>query len=73
PAPQVVFDGFGDNSLDFILRAWVSDNDQYVPIRSRVALATNRELKARGIEIPFPQRDIHLRSVAPDVRLQGNS
>ncbi|MGB5307133.1 MAG: mechanosensitive ion channel protein MscS, partial [Gammaproteobacteria bacterium] len=73
PAPQVVFDGFGDNSLDFLLRAWVSDNDQFVTIRSQIALAVNRELSARGIEIPFPQRDLHLRSISPDVRLQGNT
>jgi small-conductance mechanosensitive channel len=73
PAPQVVFDGFGDNSLNFLLRAWVSDNDQFVTIRSQIALATNRELNARGIEIPFPQRDLHLRSISPDVRLQGNT
>jgi small-conductance mechanosensitive channel len=73
PAPQVVFDGFGDNSLDFILRAWVSDNDQYVTTRSQIALAVNRALKERGIEIPYPQRDIHLRSVAPDVSFQGST
>ncbi len=65
PAPQVLFMGFGDSSLDFVLRAWVADNDEFVKIRSRVALAVNRLLEEAGIEIPFPQRDLHLRSVAP--------
>ena len=69
PAPQVLFDGFGDNSLDFLLRAWVADNDEVVSIRSKIALAVNRALNQRGIEIPFPQRDIHLRSVSPEVSL----
>ncbi len=65
PEPQVLFTGFGESSLDFSLRAWVADNDDFVKIRSRVALAVNRLLEERGIEIPFPQRDLHLRSAAP--------
>ena len=73
PAPQVVFNGFGDNSLDFLLRAWVADNDEYVSTRSRIALDLNRALNERGIEIPFPQRDIHLRSISPDVNFSGNT
>ena len=73
PAPQVVFNGFGDNSLDFLLRAWVADNDEFVSIRSKIALAMNRALNERGIEIPFPQRDIHLRSISPEVNLPGKT
>ena len=69
PTPQILFNGFGDNSLDFILRAWVEDNDEYVSIRSKIALAMNRVLNQYGIEIPFPQRDLHLRSISPDVRI----
>ena len=71
PAAQVIFNGFGDNSLDFELRAWVADNDDFVAIRSAVALAMNRALNEYGIEVPFPQRDLHLRSISPDVRLPG--
>ncbi|MGB5441875.1 MAG: mechanosensitive ion channel domain-containing protein [Gammaproteobacteria bacterium] len=71
PAAQVIFNGFGDNSLDFELRAWVADNDDFVAIRSAVALAMNRALSEYGIEVPFPQRDLHLRSISPDVRLPG--
>ncbi len=65
PEPQVLFTGFGDSSPDFVVRAWVADNDDFVKIRGRVALAVNRLLESGGIEIPFPQRDLHLRSVAP--------
>jgi len=68
PAPQVLFVGFGESSLDFLLRAWVEDNDAWVTIRSELALAVNRGLAQRGVEIPFPQRDLHLRSIAPELR-----
>lgn len=71
PAPQVIFNGFGDNSLDFTLRAWVEDNDAFVTIRSKLALAMNDALNTYGIEIPFPQRDFHLRSVPADLNLHG--
>ena len=71
PAPQVVFNGFGDNSLDFLLRAWVADNDESVTIRSKIALAVNRTLNERGIEIPFPQRDLHLRSISLPIKQEG--
>jgi potassium efflux system protein len=68
PAPQVLFQGFGESSLDFLLRAWVEDNDQWVTIQSDLALAVNRGLRERDIEVPFPQRDLHLRSIAPELR-----
>ncbi len=71
PEPQVLFAGFGDSSLDFLLRAWVADNDMFVRIRSQISIAVNRELTRHGIEIPFPQRDLHVRSVASDIPLPG--
>jgi len=63
PAPMILFTGFGDSSLDFVVRAWVADNDIYVSTQSDLALKVNRILTENGIEIPFPQRDLHLRSV----------
>ena len=65
PAPMILFTGFGDSSLDFVVRAWVADNDIYVSTQSDLALKVNRILAENGIEIPFPQRDLHLRSVPP--------
>jgi small-conductance mechanosensitive channel len=73
PAPQVLFRGFGESSLDFVLRAWVEDNDQWAAIQSDLALAVNRGMKERDIEIPFPQRDLHLRSIAPELRQPSSS
>jgi small-conductance mechanosensitive channel len=62
PEPQVLFDGFGDSSLDFLLRVWCPF-DVGLSTRSELAVATNAALREAGIEIPFPQRDLHLRSV----------
>lgn len=63
PEPVVLFLGFGDSSLDFSLRAWTEQFDNFVRIRSDLTLAVHDGLYANHIEIPFPQRDLHLRSV----------
>jgi potassium-dependent mechanosensitive channel len=65
PEPSVLFLGFGDSSLDFSLRAWTDQFDSFVRIRSDLTLAVHDGLYANDIEIPFPQRDLHLRSVDP--------
>lgn len=67
PAPAALFMGFGESSLDFSVRAWTDDFDQWLAIRSEMAIEIHRALSEAGIEIPFPQRDLHLRSLAPDL------
>lgn len=61
----VLFSGFGDNSLDFILRVWVFIYDRYRPyaIKSDYYFKLFKAFKEAGIEIPFPQRDLHLKSI----------
>jgi len=66
PAPDALFIGFGDSSLDFMLRAWTGRYGEWIPIRSDLNVAVNRALADAGIEIPFPQRDLHIRSVADE-------
>jgi potassium-dependent mechanosensitive channel len=66
PPPEALFVGFGDSSLDFELRVWVSNIRRRLQVRSAVLTDVERRLTAAGIEIPFPQRDLHLRSVDPD-------
>ncbi|MFL5507133.1 MAG: mechanosensitive ion channel domain-containing protein [Gemmatimonadales bacterium] len=66
PKPFTLFLGFGDNSLDFSVRAW-TDSPDWPVVRSDIAVAISAVLRDAGIEIPFPQRDLHLRSV--DVEL----
>jgi len=65
PAPTVLFKRFGDSALEFELRCWTGDFDQWVLVSSEVTTAIHAALKGAGIEIPFPQRDLHLRTVAP--------
>jgi small-conductance mechanosensitive channel len=65
PAPRAFFLGFGDSSLDFRLLAW-ADLDNRLEMESEIKVAINRELIEAGIEIPFPQRDLHIRSADPE-------
>ena len=64
PEPAALFRGFGDSSLDFQLRAWTRGD--FVQVSSDLLVAVNCALADAGIEIPFPQRDLHLRSVDAD-------
>jgi small-conductance mechanosensitive channel len=63
PEPAVVFNGFGQSSLDFSIRAWTNEFGNWVNIRSEMSMRLYDELAAAGIEIPFPQRDVHVRSI----------
>jgi potassium-dependent mechanosensitive channel len=63
PPPEALFVGFGDSSLDLELRVWVSNIRQRLQVRSVILTEVERRLAEAGIEIPFPQRDLHLRSV----------
>jgi small-conductance mechanosensitive channel len=67
PNPQVVFLGFGESSLDFDLRVWIADFDNSIIVRSQLNQEVDRRFRENGIEIPFPQRDLHLRSTAGTV------
>ncbi len=63
PKPQVLFSKFGDSSLDFELRIFLSDIDFRFIVTSEILQEIDREFRLNGIEIPFPQQDLHLRSV----------
>ena len=63
PAPSVRFLGFGDSALNFELAIWTIEMAQRpTRFRSDFYFAIERKLRENGIEIPFPQRDLHLRS-----------
>jgi small-conductance mechanosensitive channel len=63
PEPAVVFLGFGESSLDFRLLFWTATFDDFFRVRSEMGVEVHYALKAAGITIPFPQRDLHLRSM----------
>lgn len=69
PAPDALLVEFGDSSLNFQLRVWTFEyiNKPYI-LRSELNYEILKELRAQGIEIPFPQRDIHIRSGLPPVQ-----
>jgi small-conductance mechanosensitive channel len=63
PQPMVLFLNFGDSSLDFQLRVWIADFNERRIIQSALIQEIDRRFRSEGVEIPFPQRDLHLRSV----------
>jgi len=62
PPPNVFFLGFGDSSLDFDLLAWISEPRKQFQIKSDLYFLIYKLFQERGVEIPFPQRDLHVRS-----------
>jgi small-conductance mechanosensitive channel len=69
PQPELFFVGFGDSSLNFELAVWSSEST-LSPRRfhSDLFFAIEKKLRESGIEIPFPQQDLHVRSVVGDAR-----
>ena len=63
PEPACLLKGFGDSSVDLELRFWINDPENGVEnIRSEVLLNVWDIFKENNIVIPFPQRDVHLKS-----------
>lgn len=73
PEPSVLFDSYGDSALNFNLSVWTG---QYTStpslLKSRLYYAIFDRFRAEGIEIPFPQRDIHIIDT-PDSRIGDKS
>ncbi len=65
PEPDVLFRDFGDSSWNMQLRVWIADPTQFYTIKSAINIAIARKFRERNIEIPFPQRDLHVRSPLP--------
>lgn len=65
PAPQVLLLSFGDSAWDMQLRYWMPSPENYYRVRSDINCAIVRKFRANNIEIPFPQRDFHVRSPLP--------
>jgi small-conductance mechanosensitive channel len=57
------FMGFGESSLNFELRFWSAWQDTWFQLQSDVTVAVAKALREAGIEIPFPQRDLHFRRI----------
>ncbi|MGY6268809.1 mechanosensitive ion channel domain-containing protein [Achromobacter denitrificans] len=66
PAPLTLFMGFGHSTLDFSLRAWTPEFDQWMVVRSALLSRMSEALAQAGIEIPYPQSDLRLRSISAE-------
>jgi small-conductance mechanosensitive channel len=68
PQPNVLFVNFGESSMDFEIRLWINDPQEGVEnVRSAMRFEIWKIFKEHGIEIPFPQRELHIKSApAPE-------
>jgi len=63
PEPSVLFQNFGESSLDFDVRGYISNVERRIIVQSDLRTAINRALAEAGIEIPFPQRDVRIKNL----------
>jgi len=65
PKPEVLFMEFGDSSWNLKLRVWIINPKRHYYVRSDLNCAIVHKFRENNIEIPFPQRDLHVRSPLP--------
>ena len=67
PESRTLFIGFGDNALDFQLRAWTNSYRRWQVVKSELTLGVHTALRDAGIAIPGPQRSLHVESISEQV------
>ena len=65
PEPIVLLSGFGDSSWNMLLVVWLGSPSRFYLARSEINCAIVSKFREYGVEIPFPQRDLHVRSPLP--------
>jgi small-conductance mechanosensitive channel len=60
PPPKCLFTGYGESSINFELRAWTDQFDNWGAIRSELASAVYDAVYAAGMSFPFPQREVRV-------------
>lgn len=65
PAPTAYFEGFGDSTLNFTLRVFIPGLEHFLATRHALHKGIIQALRAAQVEIAFPQRDIHIKTVPP--------
>jgi potassium efflux system protein len=70
PDPVVLFRGFGESSLDFEIRAHLYDIHKRLQTISDVNFAIDKAFRENNIEIPFPQRDLHIHTMADRIPIK---
>jgi len=73
PAPAVLFLGFGDSSLSFEMRVFTRYIADRLLLTHEIHLAIEKSFRERGVEISYPQRDVHLSADRPlEVRIKSD-
>lgn len=65
PKPKIIFNGFGDSAWNMELWIWLGSPKNYYQVRSEINREIILKFRKYGIEIPFPQTDLHVRSPLP--------
>jgi MscS family membrane protein len=73
PEPRVRMRGFGDSSLDFELLCWVEHPSERGLVSHHLYMDIYKALRGEGIEIPFPQRDVWMRSASAEAASAGDA
>ena len=75
PAPNILVNEFASNSVNIRVLFWTSDYDKWVVLKSKIYQEIYEAFAENGIEIPFPQTDLHIKSIDPEVAevLRGKS
>jgi small-conductance mechanosensitive channel len=73
PEPRVRFRKFGDSSLDFELLVWIEHPAQRGLVSDKLNTAVYKAFQAEGVQIPFPQRDVHVIPQGPGAATPGGS
>lgn len=68
PQPEVQFRAFGGSSLDFMLLVWIDEQQHRFRIASDLHFAVDKAFRKVGIEIAFPQLDLHFKTISRDVQ-----
>ena len=73
PEPQVFLTEFGDNSINYELRAWVADANMMFGVSSTLRLAIWDMFASKQFEMPYPQRDVHIIAAAAEPKIAAES
>ena len=73
PPPVAGFEGFGESCLDLVLRCFLPSLDNRLKVITQLHVMIDRRFKEAGVEIAFPQRDVHVRSMPPQSGLAGSA
>jgi len=70
PKPSCLLEGFGDNAVNLVLQVWISDPQNGIgSVKSDLNWGIWRRFRENGIELPFPQRDLNLKSI-PEIKIR---